>query len=70
MAYIKIRICPDGLIYAETKGIKGKKCSDYEKVIEQLTGAEVIEREFTEEFYQDNYIEEILKDEDKLKCQG
>ncbi|MBA2214184.1 DUF2997 domain-containing protein [Sellimonas intestinalis] len=62
MSYIKIRICPDGLIYAETKGIKGKKCSDYEKVIEQLTGAKVIEKEFTEEFYQEEYAEEILEE--------
>lgn len=62
MSYIKIRICPEGLIYAETKGIKGKKCSDYEKVIEQLTGAKVIEKERTEEFYQEEYVEELLEE--------
>ncbi|MDQ9822365.1 DUF2997 domain-containing protein, partial [Acinetobacter sp. 163] len=52
------RICPDGLVYAETNGIKGKKCTDYEKIIEQLTGAKILEREYTEEFYQEEYIYE------------
>lgn len=55
MGNIKIRICSDGLIYAKTNGIKGKKCTDYEKIIEQITGAKVLEREYTEEFYQEEY---------------
>ena len=62
MACIKIRICQDGLVYAETKGIKGKACSDYAKVIEQLTDARILEKEFTEEYYQENYVEQTLEE--------
>lgn len=63
MAHIKIRICQNGLVYAETRGIKGKICVDYGKVIEQLTDAQILEREFTEEYYQEDYLETSLRRE-------
>ena len=70
MAQIKIRICPDGMVYAETKGIKGKACSDYGKVIEQLTDAKVLDKEFTEEYYQENHMLDILEERgNRVKCQ-
>lgn len=52
MKKIKIRIYPDGIIQAETNGIKGKKCSDYKKIISNLTNAKIIEEEYTSEYYE------------------
>lgn len=49
---IKIRVYPDGRIESETVGIKGKSCLGYIKEIEQLTDAQVIHSEFTDEYYQ------------------
>ena len=53
-----IKIRKDGTIEAETKGIKGKKCEDYIKVIEELTNSKVIDKEYTSEYYETE--EEIL----------
>lgn len=49
---IKLRIFPDGQVQAETQGIKGKKCTDYIKILEELLEAETVDSEFTEEYYQ------------------
>lgn len=64
MGKIKIRIYPDGIIQAETNGIKGKKCTDYKKVISNLTGAKIIEEQYTSEYYNqagNNELEEIRR---------
>lgn len=47
-----IKIKKDGSIEAKTKGIKGKSCEEYVKVIEELTDSKVIRKEYTEEYYQ------------------
>lgn len=52
MAQIEIKIRPDGKIEAETFGVKGRKCMDYLKIIEQLTNARTVDSDYTEEFYQ------------------
>ncbi|MBD8067469.1 DUF2997 domain-containing protein [Bacillus sp. PS06] len=49
---IQVRIFPDGRIVAETKGIKGEKCTDYIKILEELLHAETVESSYTEEFYE------------------
>ncbi|MGD8191875.1 DUF2997 domain-containing protein [Brevibacillus ginsengisoli] len=49
---IQIRIFPDGRIQAETKGIKGEKCTDLIPILEKLLNAEAVEAEYTEEFYE------------------
>lgn len=64
MGKIKIRIYPDGIIQAETNGIKGKKCTDYKKIISNLTGAKIIEEQYTSEYYEEvknNEVEEIRR---------
>ena len=33
MGKMKIRLFPDGTIQMETEGIKGKRCTDYAKVL-------------------------------------
>ena len=49
---IQLRVYPDGRIEAHTEGVKGKKCTDYIKVLEELLQAETIESTYTPEYYQ------------------
>ena len=60
-----IKIRKDGTVEAETKGIKGKKCEDYIKIIEELTDSKVINKEFTREYYENE--EEIISEEKNLQ---
>ncbi len=53
---MKVRLFPDGTIQMETEGIKGKRCTDYAKVLARLADAKIYSMEKTEEYYQ----EEIL----------
>ncbi|PGT14276.1 DUF2997 domain-containing protein [Bacillus cereus] len=56
---VQIRILPDGTIQAETKGIKGEKCTDYILILEELLQAEAIEAEYNEEFYETEQVQQI-----------
>lgn len=56
MGKMKVRLFPDGTIQMETEGIKGKRCTDYAKVLAKLADAKISSMEKTEEYYQ----EEIL----------
>lgn len=47
-----IKIRKDGVVEAETKGIKGQKCEDYLKNIEELTDSKVVKKEYTPEYYE------------------
>jgi hypothetical protein len=49
---IKIKISPDGKIQAEVAGVKGKKCTDYIKVLEEMLGAIAVNSTFTPEAYE------------------
>ena len=45
----------------ETIGIKGKKCMEYTKFMEELAGGKIYEQKFTDEYYQE---EEVYNDND------
>ncbi|MDO5826257.1 MAG: DUF2997 domain-containing protein [Methanosphaera sp.] len=47
-----ITIKKDGSIDAQTKGIKGKKCEDYIKIVEELTNSKSVNIEYTAEYNQ------------------
>ncbi|MBP1906555.1 hypothetical protein J2Z32_003217 [Paenibacillus turicensis] len=49
---IQIQIFPDGQIKAEVMGVKGKGCMDYLEVLEQLLDAEIVDSEYTAEYYE------------------
>jgi len=53
MSKLIIKIKKDGTVEAETKGIKGKKCDDYVKIIEELTNSKTVNLEHTKEYYED-----------------
>ena len=49
---MKIRLLPNGEIQMETVGIKGKKCLDYIKVLQQLVNVKITETQLTNEYYE------------------
>lgn len=57
MGKMKIRLFPDGTIQMETEGVKGKKCTDYAKVLEKLADAKIYQLDKTEEYYQQEVLE-------------
>lgn len=65
---IKIRIFPNGQVQAEVEGIKGKKCTDYMKLIEEILEADIIDSEYTPEYFETIETEqtEITENERKL----
>lgn len=64
---IYIRIFPDGKISAETIGIKGKECTKYIKIIEDLLSAESYESSYTNEYYENAYNYTNLYNEQIIK---
>lgn len=52
MGKMKIRLYPDGTIQMETEGIKGKKCTDYAKVLAKLADAKIENIEKTNEYFE------------------
>ena len=49
---MQIRIYPDGKVQGDINGIKGKRCTDYISIIEELTEGNTWHSNFTEEFYE------------------
>lgn len=54
---IQIQIFPDGSIQAEVQGIKGKKCTDYIKILEEILEAKTVDSAYTPEFYETEEIQ-------------
>ncbi len=63
---IKIQIFPDGTIQTEIQGIKGKKCTEYIIILEELLDAEVADSGYTSEFYEIENEKIMEKQEQKL----
>lgn len=59
---IIITIKRNGMVHAKTKNIKGPACEDYEKEILNMTGARIIHKEYTPEYYE---TEDELQEEQK-----
>ncbi|GAB6056534.1 DUF2997 domain-containing protein [Methanobacterium movens] len=62
---INIRIYPDGRVQADVEGIKGKSCTDYIKILEEILNAETVDSEYTSEYYESENL--ILENESKEK---
>lgn len=50
MQKIDIVISADGTIQYEVSGIKGKKCTDVTKFIDELSGNQIVDRQKTGEY--------------------
>ncbi|MEF9953097.1 DUF2997 domain-containing protein [Clostridium sp.] len=53
---LKLRIYADGRVKADIQGIKGKKCTNYIKMIEELLEAEAVDSEYTSEYYEEDEV--------------
>lgn len=49
---IKVRILQNGQVEVETQGIKGRGCTEYIAVLEELLKAETIDSHYTPEYYE------------------
>lgn len=65
---IQIRIFPDGRVQAEVQGVKGKKCTDYIKILEEILEAETVDSSYTPEFYETEEI--VLENEQRQKIKN
>ena len=50
---LKIKLLPSGIVEMETIGIKGKKCMEYTKFMEDLVNGKIHEQKLTDEYYQE-----------------
>jgi hypothetical protein len=47
-----VRIFPDGTVQAEVHGARGKRCTDYIAILEELLEAETADSAYTAEYQQ------------------
>lgn len=65
---IKVQIFPDGTIQTEIQGIKGKRCTEYISILEELLEAEAVDSNYTPEFYETEETVKITqKQEQKIR---
>lgn len=63
---LQIKLLPNGEIYMETQGIKGKKCLGYIDVIKDMVNGQVISKELTDEYYETE-TEIVTSDKQELR---
>jgi hypothetical protein len=51
-----VRIFPDGTVQAEVHGAKGKRCTDYIAILEELLEAETADSAYTAEYQQAEHV--------------
>lgn len=49
---LRIQIFRDGKIQTDVIGVKGKSCTDYIEILEQLLEAEILDSNYTAEYYE------------------
>ncbi len=64
---IQIQIFPDGTIQADIQGIKGKRCTDYMKILEEILEAKTIDSDYTPEFYESDDVKVSTKQKQRIK---
>ncbi|MCZ3366916.1 MULTISPECIES: DUF2997 domain-containing protein [Methanobacterium] len=64
---IKIQIFPDGTIQTEIQGIKGKRCTEYIHILEELLEAEAVDSNYTPEFHETETVKITEKQEQRIR---
>ena len=64
---LEVVIKPSGELKVEIRGVKGEKCLDITKEMEALLGDEIVERDLTDEYYEQG---NTLTDDDLLRQGG
>jgi len=61
---IDIQIRPDGTLSFEVKGVKGRKCQDLTKFLEEL--GQTLSTQNTSEFYQEE-VQEVVPEHEHIR---
>ncbi len=64
---IDVFVQPDGTVKIEVRGVKDEKCLALTEQMEALLGGEIIERTYTDEFYES---EQQQVQSDRLELRG
>lgn len=64
---IQVRIYPDGRVQAETQGIKGKACTQYIRVLEDLLEAEAYTSSYTPEYFEETNVQIDLQQDQLIR---
>ncbi len=67
MKRVQVRIYPDGRVQAETQGIKGKACTEYIRILEELLDAEAYASSYTPEYYEEQNVKLDLQQEQSIR---
>lgn len=65
---VKIQVFPDGRIQAEVQGVKGKKCTDYIHILEELLQAKTVDSNYTAEYYENEILQ--VKTTQEINIEG
>lgn len=63
---VQLRIFPDGRVQAEVQGIKGKACTSYISILEELVKAEAIDSSYTPEYFESETVKDTVTDEESV----
>ena len=64
---IKVQIFPDGTIQTEVQGIKGKRCTEYMSILEELLDAKIVDSAYTSEFHETEISKITEKEKQKIE---
>ena len=64
---VKIQIFPDGRIQADVQGVKGRKCTDYIRILEELLEAETVDSDYTAEYYETEDVVQEITEQQSLR---
>ncbi|MBN2566151.1 MAG: DUF2997 domain-containing protein [Candidatus Eisenbacteria bacterium] len=65
---IKVLIHRDGSVRVDIQGIKGKTCTDYIRLLEEVLDAEAIESAYTPEYLESEVL--VLDETDRQELKG
>ncbi|MBN1459192.1 MAG: DUF2997 domain-containing protein [Armatimonadetes bacterium] len=65
---IKVLIHRDGSVRVDVQGIKGKSCTNYIRLLEEVLDAEAIESAYTPEYHESEVL--VLDETDRQELKG
>lgn len=65
---IKVLIQRDGRVRVDVEGVKGKACTDYIRLLEEVLDAETVESAYTPEYYESMVL--VLEQADHQEVKG
>ena len=64
---VRIQIFPDGHVQAEVQGVKGKACTGFISILEEILNAETSSSSYTPEYYEEQEVELDLQQEQTIR---